>query len=66
MKELRPDEIFIFQDEAGEWRWRKIAPNGEIVATSGESYTRKDDVIQAAEREASGPVAVIEEQDYSA
>jgi uncharacterized protein len=34
-------EFEVFQDEAGEYRWRLIAPNGKSVATSGESYTRK-------------------------
>ena len=24
----------IFKDKVGEWRWRLIAPNGEIVAVS--------------------------------
>lgn len=27
----------IYEDEAGEWRWRLRAPNGEVVA-SGEGY----------------------------
>jgi uncharacterized protein YegP (UPF0339 family) len=47
---LRPDRTEIYQDHAGEWRWRRKAPNGEIIADSNESYTRKDDCEQAAER----------------
>jgi uncharacterized protein YegP (UPF0339 family) len=34
--------VEIFQDDAGEWRWRVQGANGEIVATS-EAYTRKAD-----------------------
>ena len=62
------DEIVVYRDEAGEWRWRKVADNGEIVADSAEAYTRKADALRAAEREAQGSVAVIDvaEQDTSA
>lgn len=29
------------------WRWRAVADNGRIVATSGESYTNHQDVVDA-------------------
>ena len=35
----------IYEDVAGEWRWRVRAENGEIVA-EGESYTRKHDALR--------------------
>jgi len=31
----------IFKDEAGEFRWRLVAKNGNIVAVSGEGYEKK-------------------------
>lgn len=31
----------VFRDAAGEWRWRLVHRNGNIVATSGEGYTRR-------------------------
>jgi uncharacterized protein YegP (UPF0339 family) len=31
----------LFQDSAGEWRWRLIASNGNIIADSGEGYRSK-------------------------
>jgi len=34
-------------DVGGEWRWRLRAANGQIIATSGEGYTRKADVERA-------------------
>jgi uncharacterized protein YegP (UPF0339 family) len=37
----------VFQDEAGEWRWRVIAGNGEIVASSGEGFRRLDMAARA-------------------
>lgn len=41
----------IYRDEAHEWRWRRVALNGRITATSGEGYTRKADAVEAAKRE---------------
>lgn len=35
-------DVQVYQDDAGEWRWRLKASNGEIVAVS-EGYTREDD-----------------------
>ena len=31
----------LFEDRGGEWRWRLRHRNGNIIATSGEGYTRK-------------------------
>jgi uncharacterized protein YegP (UPF0339 family) len=39
----------VYKDAAGEWRWRRVAGNGEVIADSGESYTRKYDALMAAE-----------------
>ncbi len=44
------DKIEIFQDKAGEWRWHRQAANGEIIASSGEGYTRQEDAQRAADR----------------
>ena len=46
----RPDKTVIFQDKAGGWRWKRVAGNGEIIATSGESFTRLSDAERAASR----------------
>jgi len=35
----------IYEDVAGQWRWRVKATNGEIVA-QGESYTRQPDALR--------------------
>lgn len=34
----------VYRDGAGEWRWRLVAPNGNVVATSGEGYVSKQGV----------------------
>jgi uncharacterized protein YegP (UPF0339 family) len=44
------DRVEVYRDDAGEWRWRKVAANGEIIATSGEGYTRKWSARRAARR----------------
>ena len=31
----------LYQDNAGEWRWRLVVANGNIIADSGEGYTSK-------------------------
>lgn len=32
------------------WSWRMVAPNGRIVAESGEAYSRRSGCIKAVER----------------
>jgi uncharacterized protein YegP (UPF0339 family) len=31
----------LYEDAAGEWRWRLVAANGNIIADSGEGYASK-------------------------
>lgn len=40
----------IYEDASKEWRWRFKAPNGQIMATSGEGYTEKGDCRSALVR----------------
>ena len=37
----------VYRDKAGEYRWRLLAANGQIVADSGEGYTRREDAHRA-------------------
>ena len=39
------DNTYIYIDEAGEWRWRRIAPNGQCVGASTEGYKDRQDCI---------------------
>jgi uncharacterized protein YegP (UPF0339 family) len=39
----------VFQDNAGEWRWRLVATNGNIIADSGEGYRSKQGVKRGIE-----------------
>lgn len=36
--------IEMYQDKAGEWRWRLVAPNGRILCDSAEGYSTKPGV----------------------
>lgn len=38
-----------YKDRSGQWRWRLQSANGEIVADSGQGYTRKRDCERAIE-----------------
>jgi uncharacterized protein YegP (UPF0339 family) len=36
----------VYKDGAGEYRWRVVAANGEIIGVSSESYTRRADALR--------------------
>jgi uncharacterized protein YegP (UPF0339 family) len=36
-------EVEFYQDTADEWRWRAIADNNDIIATSSEGYNKLAD-----------------------
>jgi uncharacterized protein YegP (UPF0339 family) len=36
----------LFRDEAEEFRWRRVADNGNTTATSGEGYKNKLDATE--------------------
>ena len=37
----------VYTDKAGEWRWRLVANNSNIIATSGEGYKQKGSCLAA-------------------
>jgi hypothetical protein len=39
----------IYKDKAGEFRWRLIHTNGEVIANSGEGYKAKANAINGIE-----------------
>lgn len=52
----------LYASPNGEFRWRLKSANGQIIATSGEGYTRKDGAIngiEAVKRDA--PAAPIDD-----
>lgn len=45
-----PTGFEVYRDKANEWRWRLVHTNGNILADSGESYTRRNDANRAVDR----------------
>lgn len=39
----------LYRDTKGEYRWRFVASNGEIIATASEGYVRKIDCMHGIE-----------------
>jgi uncharacterized protein YegP (UPF0339 family) len=39
----------VYEDGAGQWRWRLVHDNGNIVADSGEGYASKQKARQGIE-----------------
>ena len=44
------DKWKFYTDNAGEYRWRRTAPNGNIIGASTEGYTKKADCLANARR----------------
>ena len=45
------DVFEVYRDSAGEWRWRRKAANGEVIADSGEGYSSYAGVERAISRQ---------------
>ena len=37
------DRLEVFQDRRGHWRWRRLAPSGEVVGAAPEGYASRAD-----------------------
>lgn len=46
----RPDKWQFYLDVEKKWRWTRTAPNGEVVASSSQGYTRKQNAMKNAVR----------------
>lgn len=56
----------VYEDSAGEWRWRLVSRNGNIIADSGEGYETEDGVHDAIDRaKRNAPRADVLEYDRS-
>ncbi|MGF1483678.1 MAG: YegP family protein [Opitutales bacterium] len=51
----------VYEDKAGEYRWRLKADNGQNIANGGEGYKQKADCLHGIELvKKSGPADVVE------
>jgi uncharacterized protein YegP (UPF0339 family) len=56
------EQFEIYEDERAEWRWRKVADNGEIVAESDRSFTARSGARAAAKRnDPTLPIGMVRE-----
>ncbi|WP_435101504.1 HVO_2922 family protein [Halarchaeum sp. P4] len=57
----------LYQDEVGDWRWRLVHRNGNIIADGGEGYARKAGALNGIEsvkrNAADAPVVRTEDDD---
>lgn len=44
------DKWEFYKDAKGEWRWRRISPNGNIIGASSQGYVNKSDCVDNAKR----------------
>lgn len=64
VKREMPYEFEVFKDRKDEFRFRMVAPNGQIIATS-ESYTRKEaclDTIESVQQNAADADVIIPDE----
>lgn len=48
---MTTDTFFeIYQDKRGDWRWRLSHINGNVLADSGQGYSRRASVKRAIDR----------------
>lgn len=54
----------LYRDKSGEYRWRFVATNGQIIATASEGYARKADCMHGIEliKSLSPDAPVVEEE----
>jgi len=57
---MRP-KIEVYPDTAGRYRWRIVAANGQITASSGESFDSKGNAKRAARAFLAHPVEDLPE-----
>jgi uncharacterized protein YegP (UPF0339 family) len=55
-------KVIVYKDEAGEFRWKLKAENGEIISDSAEGYHHKGYAISMAEKLSPGAELVIDDK----
>jgi uncharacterized protein YegP (UPF0339 family) len=52
--------VVVYEDESGDFRWRLVAENGEIISDSAEGYRHKGYCITMAKKLNFGAELVID------
>ena len=48
--EHKKDKVELYKDKNDKWRWKRIAPNGEVVGASTQGYANKSYCKEIARR----------------
>jgi uncharacterized protein YegP (UPF0339 family) len=51
--------FYIYPDHKKEWRWRLEAPNHKAIASSGEGYKNRADMIRAINMIKKAPIKLL-------
>ena len=52
----------VYEDRAGQWRWRLVHDNGNIIADGGQGYASKQKAKQGLDSvKSNAPGAAVEE-----
>jgi uncharacterized protein YegP (UPF0339 family) len=54
-------KVVVYEDASGDFRWKAVAKNGEIVADSAEGYRHKGYAITMAKKLNPGAELVIDD-----
>jgi uncharacterized protein len=55
-------KVIVYEDEAGEFRWKLVAENGEIISDSAEGYRHKGYAITMAKKINPGAELVVDDK----
>ena len=55
-------KVHVYEDESGDFRWRLVAENGEIISDSAEGYRHKGYCLSMAEKLNPNAELVIEDE----
>lgn len=55
--------VEIYRDSRGEWRWRRVHDNGNILSDSAEGYANYQDAYDMAALLNQGVEVILVEQD---
>jgi uncharacterized protein YegP (UPF0339 family) len=59
-KMAKVPEFEVYRDHMQRWRWRLKAPNGEIIADSGQGYHHRQDCLRGIQLvQAYAPIAQV-------
>ncbi len=42
------DRVVVYEDKSGDWRWKRVADNGNTVADGSEGYENREDCVDQA------------------